>query len=255
MKRIVEGLTLQLLLMVATLPFILWWHLPLPLASLIGNSIYPLFLITFLVLSSLIFFCGLIGQASPLLGHALSKLSAAWHKVLTLPCTPFWLPLTAGDALLLLLTSMLWFLPPLHKAQQSITLLATLSAVLVIGFRMHTPANRYTLLCNKHARTLECLQQENGTCHIIDHGFLSRSRSYEAIVDHEVVPHLCWAHKAPATVVVSGLGDIKTNRICSQLCEWGFSSRAGLVLTSPAYHEQRHTSSMQRQDAQQTPPE
>jgi hypothetical protein len=92
-----RALYLQLALTALSLPLIIAWGLPLSLLSIAGNIIFTPFLLAFLALSSLVFFCELIYIPNTLCVRLLEYLTLAWkasvsfhnnpHNILLeLPC-------------------------------------------------------------------------------------------------------------------------------------------------------------------------
>lgn len=237
-----EGIALQCLLTLVTLPFILWWQLPFSLLSLVGNLVFPFFLTIFLSLSSIIFFSALLGIDTTLLSTLLIGVQHAWETALTLPLPPYWIPFSWPDIALLMITALIWLLPPLHHYQRRFIIIMTACTALALMVRFMIPAPAYSILTRKGA-TVEFLHYQDNNVEIIDHGFISRVRCNDSVIDYDIVPHLCWHHKVPRSLIISGLTRKKTNWACSLLGEWGFTATPGALYEPMQEDGQRHTSS------------
>lgn len=102
----------QLFLTLISLPFLLWWGLPLSLLTLVGNIIFSPVIMVFLFLSTLLFFALLLGLPVGLLIALLEWVSGWWLWMLSfggpgvlvaIPCPRWWiLPLMPLSACVVL---------------------------------------------------------------------------------------------------------------------------------------------------------
>lgn len=81
-EYLLRFLQLQLFLTLVSWPLLLYWGLPLSLASILGNLIFSPFLVVFLLLSSLIFLCELCYIPNTLLIYVLEHTSNLWYSIL-----------------------------------------------------------------------------------------------------------------------------------------------------------------------------
>ncbi len=73
-----QAIRVQLVMIMLSLPFLIAWGLPFSLLSPLGNLIFNPFLVVFLFLSSLVFFCELLSIPNTLLIMLLEWISSLW---------------------------------------------------------------------------------------------------------------------------------------------------------------------------------
>lgn len=192
-----EALTLQTILSIATLPFLVWWHLPFPLISLVANIIHPPFLMLFLLLSSLIFFATLLGISCTPLVSALTKLTAVWQMLFKLPLPSGWLVLStasllpAGGLLIALLARGL----PGRLRGVSIALCVCCFGIVSLRNQAAT-REKITILRRKEAYLL-CLPHQDGTLELIDNRYISAAFNTKSLMYYTVIPHILATYGAP----------------------------------------------------------
>lgn len=140
---VVHAIELQLFLFCFSLPLLLWWGLPFSLLSIIGNLFFTPFLLLFLLLSSLIFLCGLCNLSPTLLCSILEKFTTLWLYLLSIPTASF---LLYGKALplsvlLLIPSAALYIIARKRHFSQALRILL-LTVILVLTFLISHVAAR-----------------------------------------------------------------------------------------------------------------
>lgn len=77
-KNLISFIHLQLFISLISLPVLLCWGIPFSLLTFVGNFIFAPILTVFLLLSSLIFFCQLLGIPNGIFIYFLQKLNVGW---------------------------------------------------------------------------------------------------------------------------------------------------------------------------------
>lgn len=77
-KNLISFIHLQLFISLISLPVLLCWGIPFSVLSFVGNFIFAPVLTAFLLLSSLIFFCQLLGIPNGIFIYFLQKLNSGW---------------------------------------------------------------------------------------------------------------------------------------------------------------------------------
>ena len=81
-KLLVRSIQLQLYLTLISGPILVYWGLPVSVASPLGNILFHPLLTAFLFLSSLIFFCQILHIPHGIFVYALQKTSHSFHYLL-----------------------------------------------------------------------------------------------------------------------------------------------------------------------------
>jgi len=77
--KLIYFVLLQLFITAISLPILIWWGLPISVATPVGNLLFGPLLTLFLFLSSLIFFTELVQLPNWIFVYALERLSDVWH--------------------------------------------------------------------------------------------------------------------------------------------------------------------------------
>lgn len=85
MRSLITFLHVQLFITLISMPILLYWGMPLSLLSFAGNFLFSPILTIFLLLCSLIFFCGLLGIPAGIFIFLLEKLSHYWVLLMQMP--------------------------------------------------------------------------------------------------------------------------------------------------------------------------
>jgi hypothetical protein len=192
-QYLLRFLQLQLFLTLVSWPLLLYWGLPLSLASIVGNFIFTPFLVVFLLLSSLLFLCELCFIPHTLLIYALEHVSNFWYNIL-LYADRSWLiyaPEPSCIAVILVLVSGFYILH--HKKFSHPFISCTLfTCVLTLFYAylysIHPQPGTEHITCFNNALTLI-----TSNCHktiLIDPGYLARRISAPDYVQFTLVPQL-----------------------------------------------------------------
>lgn len=187
------GITLtQSICMLASLPFLICWGLPISLASMVGNIIFLPFLMLFLVLSSLIFFITLIGLTCPPLEWMLEQ-NVAWWKwalsfgsrswLISFPAVPTWLLFFLSIAIIMLMMRYR------HHGIKTpaLTCLAVLFACATYSV-LSTPGHKQVHTFVSRNGTLNITVNPNRTLTLIDYGYFNGSKDPEKTVQFNLRP-------------------------------------------------------------------
>ena len=197
-KKSVQAVGLQSVLSAASLPFLLWWHIPFPLLSIVGNLLHPFFLTSFLFLSSALFFAALIGLPTTLLSFLLTRLTHYWDYLLRINIPSYWIALkwwhvipAISIAILFIWWHLLADLFTAHKKKQTIFLIV-LNAITFLWQLSATHAPAVTILHRKNNHLL-CIPHKD-YIELIDFGFISSARNKESVMTYEVMPHVLFCY-------------------------------------------------------------
>jgi len=202
-KKIGDACALQWVLSAASLPFLLWWHIPYPLLSIIGNLLHPLFLTGFLCISSALFFAALLNLPTTLLASLLTLLTNTWDVIFSLPIPSYWIALrwwhlvpALSIAIVLLCWNLLATIAP-HK--RKILFFLTLLNSSTVLWQLNAQQKKGITILHKGDKHLVCIPHENSV-ELIDFGFISSARNKESVMTYEVMPHVLFSY---------GTGNIK----------------------------------------------
>ena len=215
---VAQGLLLQIILSIATLPFLIWWRLPFPLISLLANILHPPFLILFLLVASVLFFATLFGIPSTPLVSALSKITSWWQLLFHLPAPSGWLVLGWW---LLIPASI--FLAVLLVPRGTSFIKGVLLSIALFSFGIMSAYNKKTAwekitILRRNTAHLLCLPHPNGTLELIDNRYISGAFNTEALMYYTVIPHILATYGAPRTWILHGFGRrCATARECTRL--------------------------------------
>jgi hypothetical protein len=203
---LVDAVTLQLILTGASLPFLLWWDLPFPLLSIIGNIIHPLFLTLFLVASSLLFFATLLALPTQIFCIVLNTITTAWEALLTLPIPSGWILLRWWHLIPLYLCVVIVYMWKTKKKKSAWLSATFVLTILASGISIYyTPVTGITVL-HRQQQSLVCIPRENNTLELIDHGYISHASNIPALVNYELMPHILTRYGKPAALRIQGYG-------------------------------------------------
>jgi len=197
MRRIIisliEACALQLILSTAALPFLLWWHIPYPLLSILGNLIHPFFLTSFLSLASLLFFAVLLGLPHDTIAWLLTTLTQTWHALFSLPIKGGWIALQWWHLIpaISIATAILsWYLLAslTHNKKRIFIVLVVINSTTALWQIQahHNPGITFLHKANKH---LVCIPHKHHT-ELVDFGYLAHTRNKESLFTYEIMPHL-----------------------------------------------------------------
>lgn len=191
-QYLLHFLQLQLFLTLVSWPLLVYWGLPLSLASIIGNLMFTPFLVVFLLLSSLIFLCELCYIPHALLVYLLEYTSNLWYSIL-LYADRSWLiyaPEPSGSAVFLILVCSFCILHH-KKLSHPLTSCALFACVLTLFYAyLHSicpQPGTHSLPCFDNTLTL--ITDDYNTI-LLDPGSLGRRITAPDYIQFTLVPHL-----------------------------------------------------------------
>lgn len=205
-----NGLIVQLLMSIASLPFLLWWHIPYPLLSILGNLINPCFLTAFLFLTSAIFFATLLGIPHTPLTTLLITITNIWDHLLDAPIPSGWIALhwwyliPAYSIAILIFCSLIYTTK--HRYSKKIIWLLIVVNGATGLWQLHAHKEPGLTILRKGDHALVCIPLDNGSIEVVDHGYLRSARDTKAAVYYDLIPHVLFTYGMPTKVVVRGDG-------------------------------------------------
>lgn len=208
-SKVRDALFIQALLSLAALPFVLWWRLPYPALSFVGNLLFPLFLSLILLLSSLVFFAHLFHLPAGMLCFCLNATTQVWDVALRTNPPPCWVPCASvwTIAAYVLLTAALLLLVSYapKKSNYMSALLCALGIACSAVYIADTTQQPLTIL-SKNKNSLVFVPGKHNDLEIHDHGYLNTTHNNSSLVDYEIMPHLLFTYAHPSYVRVYGKG-------------------------------------------------
>jgi hypothetical protein len=203
---LINAITAQLILTGASLPFLLWWEMPFPLLSIIGNIIHPFFLTLFLLLSSVLFFATLLHIPTTLLCTVLHTITECWDTLLRLPIPSGWIPLRWWHLIPLYLCGSLFYLWKTKRMYSRVMPLTSGILLIVTILSIYcTPRAGVTVL-HRHTQSLICIPHPDNTLELIDDGYISSASNIPALVNYELLPHILTRYGKPTQLILKGKG-------------------------------------------------
>ncbi len=201
-----DAVYLQLMLTGVSLPFLLWWQMPFPLLSIVGNIIHPIFLTLFLTVSSLLFFATLLHIPTKLLCWTLNNITELWNTILVLPVPSAWMLLRWWHLILLYLCAGIIYVWKTRPRQSPwMPRICTIAILITIASIYYTSSAGITIL-HRQEQSLICIPHSNGTLELIDHGFIGHAANIPALINYELMPHILTHYGKPKTLTISGNG-------------------------------------------------
>ncbi len=191
----VRGVQLQLYLTLMSAPILVYWGLPISLASPLGNLLFHPLLTLFLFLSSLVFFCHVFHMPHGAFTYGLEKTSTLFHVLLGygrggwlvgLPQPPTYLLV-----LLPLVTACVFCCKKTRSLYRSIGCLLILSCSfgLILKYA-HMAPPMIDLACNRGTLHIICSE---GNVVIIDTGVLGQRLSVRSWIEYTLAPAIIHA--------------------------------------------------------------
>lgn len=191
LRWIAHAVELQLFLTACSLPLLIFWGLPLSLATVIGNSVFTPILACFLLISSLLFITQLCGVPNYILIWLLDKLTAVWLWLLGLgseqwlmyyakPAWPFLFVAPLGALI------MLYHKNRLRKSLRIGLLVSLLCITQMICNAFKPNQSIFTIPCGSHH--LRAIHERNTTLVIDQNGALGRIKSIDSWIQFTLTP-------------------------------------------------------------------
>jgi len=194
----------QLYLSLMSSPILIYWGLPVSIASPLGNILFNPFLVVFLFFSSLLFFTELLHVPNTLCAMLLNYCTQCMDYSSSFGCQE-WLVGFAKPFILLL-----WLIPILtlfvihyrynRKSWRGVISLCVLSVAISIAL-MYTNATKQVqaIPCNNGSLTLICNQSKTM---LIDPGYLGSRTASASYVQYTLVPSII---KSAGTLTIDAL--------------------------------------------------
>lgn len=171
-----------------SLPILIAWGLPFSLFSPIGNLVFNPFLLVFLLLSSLIFFCALLGFSVSWLSLGLDYTTSWWlscmdyapHKSSIGFCKPHWLML-----ILLPLATLVVVHHPFTRSRTRSIICFHLLFLICMASTLWQPETMLLVPCNNGNITV---LHHNKQTIVIDPGLIGQRPSGKQWAQYELIP-------------------------------------------------------------------
>jgi hypothetical protein len=189
-KNVYTFIGLQLFISCVTLPLFAWWGLPQSYLAPVGNIVFSPILTLFLLISTLLFFCALIGLPIGLLCSSLEQVTQLWNYLLSWgPCAPF-IPGIKPPLLLGLGMPLAAFAIVQYKHGTMLIKIILFSLLLILYYgllyALYTPQTVITSFpC--HIRSVHLIMHK-GALTIIDPGALGQRPSGISWCEYTLIP-------------------------------------------------------------------
>lgn len=224
------AVTLQLFLTATTIPFLCGWSLPYTPLSLIGNLVFPIFLIAFLAVSSLVSAAALLGLPTGALAYTLSHIHDAWITILAWHPSLWWIRMQwwyLTPALFFGIGLWCWHnaaLPRFIRIRAlGCSIVLTLYTTL-LGLAHTIPF--HTTYLTRGTATLSFTPHSDGSLSLYDRGYISRASNTDALVDYEIVPHIIQTYGHPTRIKIGAYRiGTRLKKAKQLLKDWGLQRR------------------------------
>lgn len=185
-------LQLQLFLSLISLPILIAWGIPLSLLSPLGNLIFSPILTLFLLFSSLIFFCTLLGVPATVFIYGLEKVTSLWLSILPLGNQAIIIGFAQPSQLFLLSIPLITITILHHKKTNSIyrsIICFILLFTAICVYLKHREPELYIeyIPCNN---TTVTLIRDAKYVMLIDTGGIGQRISATSWVQYHLIPHI-----------------------------------------------------------------
>lgn len=191
-NKFLRAFQLQLYLTLVGAPILIWWGIPLSIASPVGNILFHPLLTLFLLCASMIFFCEIFCIPHAILIILFEKISDLFHYCVSWGQQDFLVGFARPPLFLLLLVPfsvvVIFCWKKTRSTSRSIVALLVLSCLWSVCFKYWTiqPTIKY-IPCN---RGVLYLAQSQGNIVLIDPGFLGQRISAPSFVEFTLVPEI-----------------------------------------------------------------
>ena len=183
-----KALLFNLFASLIALPFTIAWGLPLSIVSPIGNLLLAPLLTAFLIASSLVFFCELVGLNFWILDTSLELVAKVWSKILSLGSDSWLAGIPTPNCLWILAAIPIAALIIIHLKSllrwQAIVAMIVLHIATASALRFITPTTTLTPI--RCARGEVYLVRSGKYNAIIDVGAMSTNQSSDSWVEYEL---------------------------------------------------------------------
>lgn len=191
-RPLADFLIINLFVTLVSLPLLVAWGLPLSWLSPFGNLLFSPFLSTFLLLSTVSFFCELFCLPHSLVDQLLEWITQAWQWLMSLApqnsFIGFSLPTFWALVFISLATLFVTMLAPFSRMPRRISALSILFMCSIAVLKAAQPASLNTQLhCTKKEMIL---LHAGGQTMLVDHGALCERANPASWVQYHLVPDL-----------------------------------------------------------------
>lgn len=220
-EYILKYLQLQLFITIVSLPILIMWGLPISLASPLGNFIFNPFLMVFLLLSSLIFFCEVCYIPNYYLIVLLEYFNSFWLYIIS-TAKRSWLVAIAQPPLVILLLLLLITFAALHHKKLLKTYLSVISLLIIICITIS--GGYYFSKLNARIAHISCFDKEltfisAKNCNLLIDPGVFRRVSAPSYITFTLIPQLIRTHGVKSIDHV----------ICLKPCNLSFQALAALI--------------------------
>lgn len=192
MRSLITFMHVQLFITLVSMPILLYWGMPLSLLSFAGNFFFGPILTAFLFLSSIIFFCQLLGIPSGIFIFLLEKITHYWLSFMQIPSHAALIALPKPPFIFACCIALIAFGilhckkidTPLKGIGAYLALL--LFSGIALAFSTKWAPSVQTLACNKGEVTIIYQKQ----LILIDPGFIGQRLSAPNWCEYTLMPHL-----------------------------------------------------------------
>ncbi len=225
-RYLLTFLQTQCALTIVSLPIIVYWGLGISTVAVIGNLLFTPLLMLFLFVCTLIFFAALCQLPHGLLDTVLNLITSLWHQVLSFS-DQRWIIYCVRPHVIILALPVLALIICLRHRTICTTgrRLLAMGSILVVFLGYCSLQQRYTLYAYPTATLYEKLYavvRADKTLIVLDHGFCSRKKSPDKVVDFQVLPVLAQTYGnipiAEYTILKPTRGSMKAaEQFCKKL--------------------------------------
>ena len=233
-RRLLERLAAYLLtflqtqcaLTIVSLPIIVYWGLGISTVAVIGNLLFTPLLMFFLFVCTLMFFAALCQLPHGMLDEMLNVVAGFWHQVLSFSNQRWIIYCVRPHVVILILPVLALILCLRHPTicTPGRRLLA-MGSILALFLGYCSLQQRYTTYAYPTLTLYEKLYvvvRADGTLTVLDHGFCSRKKSPDKVVDFQVLPVLAQTYGnmpiAEYTILKPTRGSMKAaEQFCKKL--------------------------------------
>lgn len=188
----IKTLYVQLFMTIISFPILVWWGIPISTYSLISTTLFTPFLLCFLFLSSLFFFCHLFYIPTYFIALCLEAVSSFWISVITCKSGPLLIGFCKPPIILLItLIAATLFIAQKQTLlihQKTIFLTCFLAITLLSCKTVFAPKNgSFIIPC--HTKTVEIINH-NGVVLLVDPGVIGSRPSASSWISYEFVSEL-----------------------------------------------------------------
>lgn len=220
--KILYLLEFQLFITILSLPILISWGLPISLLSPIGNLIFTPWLLTFLTLSSLLFFMQILCIENSFIIYLLEKFNQLFFYILDYGSSYFMVSCPCPSYFFLLIIPIILFFIisiRISSIYKRVFLLFLFSSFLFFSFKyLWAPKDQFEHFTNKNKTIL--LINHDSKILLLDCGALAEGRNAQSWVRYQLIPkflkmgidHLdCLIAPKPSSKLIESIAEFAQN--------------------------------------------